>query len=259
MPSKLVITLFIFAIITMPSLALSTEKHGTDCTSCHSLSDKDATQLLGKVGGSVKSVKQAPVKGFYELLMEKDGKQGIIYLDFARKNLIQGMVLNIETLQPVSAHDLPKPKQVTSVDPKTIPLDKAVVIGNPKGTKKLFVFTDPDCPFCRNLHVELKKLEKTSPDLAIYVMLFPLPMHPAAFDKSRTAFEKKTHEVIDMIFEGKEVPKPASDSSKKAIEEIIKFGSANGISGTPTMVFPDGKLVVGGRDAEGLKQMLDGK
>ena len=259
MPSKLIITLSLIALFTVPSLALSSEKHGNDCASCHTLNDKDASQFLSKIGATVKSVKQAPAKGFYEILIEKDGKQGIIYLDYARKNLMQGMLFSIDSLQPVSAHDLPKPKQVTTIDPKTIPADKAVIIGNPKGSKKLYVFTDPDCPYCRSLHTELKKLEKIAPDLAIYVMLFPLPMHPAAFDKARTAFEKKSHDILDKAFEGKEVPKPSTENSRKAIDEIIKFGGANGISGTPTMVFPDGKLVVGGRDAEELKQMLDGK
>lgn len=167
------------------------------------------------------------------------------------------MMFSLDTLQPVSAHELPKPKEVT-IDPKTIPVDKAVVIGNPNGLKKLYVFTDPDCPYCRNLHTELKKLEKLVPELTIYVMLFPLPSHPGAFDKSRTALEKKTHEILDKAFEGKEVPKPATESSRKAIEEIIKFAAANGITGTPTMIFADGKVVVGGRDAEELKQMLGG-
>ena len=40
---------------------------------------------------------------------------------------------------------------------------------------------------------------------------------------------------------------------------FIKFANANGISGTPTMVMPDGRIEVGMRDAETLKKMLEGK
>jgi len=132
-------------------------------------------------------------------------------------------------------------------------------MGNPKGSKKLFVFDDPDCPYCRKLHLELKKLEKIAPDVAIHIMLMPLPMHPDAFDKSRTILETKSRANFDKAFEGKSVPKPAKESSRAAIESIIRFANASGITGTPTLILPDGKVVVGARDAEELKKLLEGK
>lgn len=259
MLNRLTITLSIIALAALPSLATATERHGSDCASCHTLSDKEAAGLLGKIGGSIKSIKQAPVKGLFELLMEKDGKQGILYLDYGKKNLLQGMVFSLETLQPVSAHELPKPKQITSVDPQTIPVENAVVMGNPKGTKRLYVFTDPDCPYCRKMHAELKKLEKIAPDVAIHVMLYPLPMHPGAYDKSRAVLESKDSAVLDKAFDGKDVPKPTREESKARIDANIRFANANGISGTPTLVMPNGQVIVGMRDAETLKGMLEGK
>ena len=245
-------------IISTPSFAMAKEGCGGECTSCHTLTEKDANELLKKTGINVKSVKQAPSKGLFEVLVEKDNKQGVIFIDYGKKHLIQGLIVDLDTLQPVSAHaqDLPQPKQVTSVDVSKIPVNNAVIMGNPKGSKKLYVFTDPDCPYCKKGHLELKKLATIAPDVAIYVMLFPLPMHPGAYDKSRTVLETKSLELMDKAFDGKDVPKPTKESSKAAIDEIIKFANANGISGTPTMVMPDGKIEVGMRDAESLKKAL---
>ena len=257
MLKKMLIALTVSAIATAPTFVMAKEGHSNDCASCHTLSDKEASGLLDKIGGTVKSIKQSPVKGFFELLMEKDGKQGIIFLDYAKKNLMQGMVFSLQTLQPVSAHEQPKPKQVTTIAPQSIPVDKAFVIGNPKGSKKLYVFTDPDCPYCRTFHGELKKLAKLEQDVAIYIMLMPLPMHPQAYDKARAVLESKSSEILDKAFEGKDVPKPTQEGSKKAIDEIIKFANTNGINGTPTMVLSDGRVQVGGRDAEGLKKLLE--
>ena len=264
MLKKLIIALAVSVISTSSSFAMDAmTKEGCthDCVTCHKLTEKDAGELLKKTGVTVKSVKQSPSKGLFEVLVEKDSKQGILLIDFGKKNLIQGVMVNLESLQPVSAHspELSQPKQVSSVDVATIPADKAVIMGNSKGSKKLYVFTDPDCPYCRKGHLELKKLAALAPDVAIYVMLYPLPMHPGANDKSRTILETKSLELMDKAFEGKDVPKPSKESSKTDIDEIIRFANANGISGTPTMVMPDGKIEVGMRDAETLKKMLEGK
>jgi len=261
MLKELCIATAVSVILTTSSFAMAKEGCGGVCATCHSLTEKEATEFLKKTGGIVTSVKQSPAKGLFELLVEREGQKGILLMDFGKKHLIQGMVVDLETLKPVSAHEqgLIQPKQQTSVDVKSIPGQLAVVMGNPKGTKKLYVFTDPDCPYCRKGHAELKKLAGIAPDVAIHVMLFPLPMHPAAYDKSRTVFETKSLDLLDKAFEGKDVPKPKKESSKKAIDEIVKFANANGISGTPTMVMPDGTIEVGMRDAETMKKMLEGK
>jgi len=256
---------FVVAVVTLfnsPLFAMDKEGHGKDCTSCHTLSVKEASELLKATGGTVKSIKPAPIKGMFELLMDKDGRQGLIYIDYAKKRIMQGLVLDLATLQPVSAHtpqELPQQKQTTSLDTKTIPLENAIVMANPKGARKLYVFTDPDCPYCRKFHTELKTLAKTTPDVTIYIVPFPLPMHPGAYDKARAILETQSLDVLDKAFEGKEVPKPTQDGSKARIDANIKYGNANGITGTPTFILPDGKVVVGGRDAEALKKMLEGK
>lgn len=261
MLKELCIALSVTIIVASSSYAMPKEGCGGECTSCHTLTTQEATGLLKKVGGTVASVRQSPAKGLFELLIEKDGRKGIILMDYGKKHLIQGVVVDLETFEQLIAHkdELPQPKQITSIDVKTIPVANAVVMGNPKGSKRLYVFTDPDCPYCRTGHDELKKLAKIAPDVAIHIMLLPLPMHPGAYDKSRTVLETKSLDLLDKAFSGKEVPKPTKESSKKAIDEIVKFANDNGISGTPTMVMPDGTIQVGMRDAETMKKMLEGK
>lgn len=261
MLKELCLAVTVTTLLLSSPFAMAKEGCGGDCTSCHTLTPQEATGLLKKIGGTVTSVKPSPARGMFELLVERDGQKGVIFMDYGKKHLIQGVVVDLEKLEQVMAHksELPQSKQLKSVDVKTIPVANAMVMGNPDGTKKLYVFTDPECPYCQKGHVELKKLTKIAPDVAIYVMLFPLPMHPAAYDKSRTILETKSHELLDKAFEGKEVPKPTRESSKKSIDEIIKFANANGITGTPTMIMPDGTIQVGMRDAETLKKMLEGK
>ncbi len=261
MLKELCIAVAVTIILVSSSYAMAKEGCGGLCASCHYLTEQEASGLLKKIGGTVTSVKQSPAKGLFELFVEKDGQKGLLLMDYGKKYLIQGMVIDLETLKPASAHQqsLPESKQQTSVDVSAIPVSNAVIMGNPKGTKKLYVFTDPDCPYCRKGHTELKKLANIAPDVAIYVMLFPLPMHPGAYDKCRSIYETKSHDLMDKAFDGKEIPKPTKENSKKAIDEIIKFGKANSISGTPTLIMPDGTIHVGMEDAETMKTMLQGK
>ncbi|SKA23393.1 thiol:disulfide interchange protein DsbC [Trichlorobacter thiogenes] len=257
---ELIFVITLSLVTASISFAMPTNGCGGDCTSCHSLSEKDATTLLSKIGATAKSVKQSPSKGLFEVLAEKDGKQGIVFIDYGKKHLFQGVLVSFDTLQPVSSfqQNLIQPKQATSVDVSKIPVENSLVMGNPKGSKKLYVFSEPDCPYCRSGHTELKKLAKLDRDLAIHLMFFPLDMHPNSYDKSRTLLEAMNLELMDNAFAGQDIPKPTQENSKKKLDAIIAFANANGISATPTLVMSDGRIVVGMRDASTLKKMLDG-
>lgn len=230
-----------------------------ECSACHKLTVEEAGQLLSFAGVKVKSVKPAPARGLFEVFFEQGNKIGLVMIDFAKKHLIQGMVIDLKTKEPVAAHDseLPKPKQFTGVDPKQIPVQSAVVMGNPKGSKKIYVFTDPDCPYCRNLHPELQKLEKLMPDLAIYIMLYPLQqLHPQAYDKARVVVANKKRDLLDKAFAGGELPEPAKDEGKAAVDAVIQFAMEQGINATPTILLPDGRPYQGPRDAQSMKKLI---
>lgn len=197
----------------------------------------------------------------FEVLVQRADQQGVIYVDYAKKHIMQGVVVNAATMEAISAHtkEPPQLKKMSGIDPKRIPIQLSVVMGNPNAGKKLFVFTDPDCPYCRTLHGELVKLEKIAPDVAIHIMLYPLAMHPQAYDKARQLVSTKDRDQLDRAFGGKEIPGPTADEGKAAIDSIAQFAQNNGISGTPTVVMPNGELLVGVRDAESLKKLLDEK
>lgn len=261
MVKKYVIAVIATFMMATSSYAMAKDGCGGTCAGCHSLDNKEATELIKKTGASVISIKQSPARGLFEMQVEKDGQKGLLLMDYGKKHLIQGMAVDLGTLEPVSAHELNlvEPAAQTKVDVSTIPAAYAINMGNPNGARKLYVFTDPDCPYCKNGHAELKKLAKIAPDVAIYILPYPLPMHPGAYDKCRSILETMNLDVLDKAFEVTgDVPKAIKESSKKSVDTIITFANANGISGTPTMVMPDGKIEVGIPDAETLKKMLTG-
>jgi thiol:disulfide interchange protein DsbC len=127
-------------------------------------------------------------------------------------------------------------------------------MGEKDARYKVLVFTDPDCPFCGKLHTELKKVIAGNKDIAFYLKLIALPMHPDARWKSQTMLCANSLKILEDNFEGKPVPKPDCDT--KAVEDNINLARDLGITGTPTLVMPDGLVVVGGRDAETIIDMV---
>jgi len=254
--------LFVMPVAAMmPPAEKGKEGCGTqDCSACHRLTVEEAGKLLSFAGVTVKSVKPAPARGLFEILFEKGNGIGLVFIDFAKKHLLEAQVVDLTTKQQVFAHEseLPKPKQFTGVDPKLIPVQHAFTIGNPKGSKQIYVFTDPDCPYCRSLHPELAKLEKLMPDLTIHIMLYPLQqLHPKAYDKARVILSSRSRKQLDNAFEGKELPKPKGEAGKVAVDALITFAQEQGVSATPTILLPDGKLYQGPRDAASISKVLE--
>ncbi|MCE1226018.1 MAG: DsbC family protein [Geobacteraceae bacterium] len=258
------ISLILLSAVSVFAMPAAKDGCGTmECSKCHSLTVKEAAELLSFAGVTVKSVKPAPSHGMHEVLFQKDGGLGIVYIDYGKKHLIQGMIIDLKTKEPaVMAHekDIPRPKQFTGLDPKLIPAQYAIIMGNPKAAKKLYVFTDPDCPYCRTLHPELQKLEKLMPDLAIHIMLYPLQqLHPQAYDKARVVLSTKSRKNLDLAFEGKELPQPKGDEGKASIDAVIQFAQEQGINGTPMILMTDGTLYQGQRTAEAVMAVLKGQ
>lgn len=74
----------------------------SDCTGCHTLTRQEAAQLLRSLGVQVKEVKAAPIKGMFEVLAERDGKQGLIYIDFSKQYIMQGILALLTSTEPVA-------------------------------------------------------------------------------------------------------------------------------------------------------------
>lgn len=222
------------------------------------LSAPEANRLLSGLGVQVKEVYDAPISGMWELVMERSGERSVAYLDHEKKHLFPGPIFDLTSKSLVGAQ-VPRPQpqpQPSRVDAASIPVADAILMGNPQGKKRLFVFTDPDCPFCASLHRELVRLTTMEPDLAIYVKMFPLKMHPKAFDKARVILGSRSLKLLDQAFSGEELPPPGPNDTAEAVEESIRLADALGISSTPTMVLPDGRVVPGVKGALAIKMLL---
>ncbi|NJD56957.1 MAG: hypothetical protein FIA94_11215 [Nitrospirae bacterium] len=83
----------------------------------------------------------------------------------------------------------------------------------------------------------------------------PLSFHPDAYWKSQSILCKSSLQWLEDNFAKKEIPRPDCDN-KEEIEANTKIALELGITGTPTMVLPDGMVVMGVKDAKTLIELV---
>lgn len=95
--------IFIFLGLTLlvgRSVMASDKKfHSGECLFCHTLTREEANQLIKPINVSILSIRQSPVRGLFEILVERDGKQGLIFVDYSKKYLMQGIIVETSSLK----------------------------------------------------------------------------------------------------------------------------------------------------------------
>ncbi len=124
------------------SASFGFEAKGQDCSGCHTLKVEEAKELLKDVPNiKILEVYPSPVKGFWEVYLESGGKKGLIYLDFSKKYFISGSLFSIREKKNVTQERL---TDLHRVDVSQIPLEDALVMGDPKAKTRIIAFDDPD-------------------------------------------------------------------------------------------------------------------
>lgn len=250
----LVTLLCLMLLLPLAANAFPSKKGDKDCMECHKLDKKDAEAIVKKVvpTGTVTDIKQSPIKGVWQIDVDAgEGKRGALYLDFSKKNLVAGQIVPVENLG--------KQQPPKKVDTSKIPLGDAIVVGPKDAAKKVIVFTDPDCPYCRELHKIMKQVIEKRRDIAFELILNPLPMHKEAYKKSQAIQCSKSLEMLDNGFSGKAVPEPPAECTAEVIEKNKALAKTLDFSGTPTLVRDDGTVLFGYLPEDKLLEWIDKK
>jgi thiol:disulfide interchange protein DsbC len=139
--------LFLFSLISLCLLPINPssgfETKGQDCTKCHTFSSAEANDLLKSIIPSLKiiDVKPGPMKSSWEVYFESGGKKGLVYVDFSKKYFMSGTLISITEKRNLTQERL---TELNRVDVSKIPLDDALVMGDPKARIKIVAFDDPD-------------------------------------------------------------------------------------------------------------------
>ena len=100
----------------------------------------------------------------------------------------------------------------------------------------------------------MKQIIAERKDVAFYIKLFPLKMHPDAYEKSKAILCEKSLALLEQAYEKKPLPKATCETT--VIDDNIKLAERLRINSLPTMILPDGRVISGYKDAEAIKSLI---
>jgi thiol:disulfide interchange protein DsbC len=174
----------------------------------------------------------------------------VVFIDDALTVLVTGDVVDLKTNQSLSAKLLEAQRPKVSV--ASIPLNNAIQFG--AGSRRLVVFSDPDCPHCKRIEHELAQLK----DVSIYVLPYPITqLHPEASERARAIWcsDKPAQAWREYLLEGR-MPAQFKADCRAPLAENLALGAKWRITGTPTLVFDDGTVMPGAATAARIEAQL---
>ena len=193
----------------------------------------------------IDEVTKSVVPGLYELRVGTD----ILYTDENGNYLIEGQLIETKTRANLTEQRIAK---LTAIDFKTLPLKDAMVWKQGTGERKLVVFADPNCGYCKKFEKDLQAVK----DVTVYTFLYPI-LGGDSPEKSKAIWCAKdnTKAWRDWMIKGTlTTDSPQCDTS--VLQRNVALGRKYRINGTPGLVFEDGKHQPGAASAEVVEKQL---
>lgn len=192
----------------------------------------------------IDEVRPTPMKGLYEVRIGTD----LFYTDAQGNYLIQGELIDTKARRNLTEDRINK---LTAVDFKALPLQDAFTVVRGDGSRKLAVFEDPNCGYCKHFEKELRSVD----NVTVHLFLYPV-LGPDSVVKSRDIWcaKDKAKTWTDWMIDG--TKPPSGDCDVNALKRNVEFGRKYNITGTPTLIFADGTRTPGAIPAAQVEKML---
>lgn len=195
----------------------------------------------------IDEVVRTAIPGIWEVRIGTD----LFYTDEQGNHLFTGELIDTRTRANLSRERIDK---LTAFDFSKLPLKDAIVIKQGNGARKMAVFGDPNCGYCKRFERDVASLR----NVTVYTFLYPI-LGADSTAKSRDIWCAKDPAKAwrDWMING---TLPASTAGARcdaaALERNTELGRKHRVQGTPAAVFEDGSRAPGAVSADELEKRL---
>jgi thiol:disulfide interchange protein DsbC len=192
----------------------------------------------------IDEINKSPIPGLYEVRM---GSQ-IFYSDEKGDHLIEGQILDTRSKTNITEARLNK---LNAIDFASLPLKDAIVWKSGNGKRKLAIFADPNCGYCKRFERTLQDVK----DVTVYTFLILGGDSP---EKARAIWCAKdnTSAWRNWMLDGKAPPRLMGACEASALERNLALARKHRVNGTPAIVFEDGTRVPGALPADQVEKQF---
>jgi thiol:disulfide interchange protein DsbC len=163
---------------------------------------------------------------------------------------LQGNLVDTKSHKNLTQERLAK---LTAITFDALPLKDAFTIVRGNGSRKLAIFEDPNCGYCKRFERDMQKVS----DVTIYLFLYPI-LGPDSVRKSRTIWCSKepSQTWLDLMLREQPVASTMAMCDSTAVDRNLELGRVHRIEGTPTLVFSNSVLAPGAMDSAKVEKLL---
>jgi thiol:disulfide interchange protein DsbC len=196
--------------------------------------------------GKIDEISRTPMPGLYEVRVGMD----ILYSDAEGNFVFQGQLIDTKLQRNLTEDRVDK---LNAISFDQLPIKDAFTIVRGNGKRKIAVFEDPNCGYCKRFERDLQKVD----NVTIHMFLYPI-LGPDSVAKSNHIWcaRDKGKAWLDWMVRDQQAPAASCDTT--AITRNLEFGKKYRISGTPTLVFADGTRVPGAINTAQVEKFLAG-
>lgn len=221
------------------------------CTAgVHAQSQEDSIKrsVESRFGVKVEGVRKAPFLGLYEIVVAGDDRE-IAYTDEAASYLFSGNVYELKSRRNLTQERLDRLNAIRFED---LPLELAIKQVRGNGKRVVAVFSDPFCPYCRQLDQSLAKLD----DITVYTFLYPILRKDESPEMSTRIWcaPDKTKAYLDLMLRNRTPARTAGCTAP--VDKWLALGERLKVRATPVSFTTSGVRVVGSRPEE-LQRAMD--
>lgn len=200
------------------------------------------TERFGAV--AIDSITRTPY-GLYEVRVGSD----LLYTDEKVTFVLDGTLIDAATKRNVTRERVEK---LLAIKFDELPLNLAIKQVRGDGSRRIALFEDPNCGYCKQLRKSMKGID----NVTVYTFLYPI-LAPDSTTKSRAVWcsADKGKAWDDWMLDGK--APSANTNCDTPIDQIVALGKKLQVTGTPTIFFGDNTRVGGAIPADQLKAKLD--
>jgi len=193
----------------------------------------------------IEILKKTPFLELYEVVV---GDQ-LFYVDEKVNYFFTGYIFDLKTEKNITEERLREIMNARRVDIYSLPLELAIKEVKGNGKRKLIIFSDPNCGYCKRLEKELVNVT----DVTIYTLLYPILNGSKEVANTIWCSDDQLKAWNNFMLKA---IKPTGTNCKTPIDTFLQIGKKHGFNSTPTMIFADGTVVSGMMSAGMIEKKL---